>query len=154
MKNFRFVLATFAFVCLAFGAEKATAQGNGAISTKFDASTGFYNECCDEFIQISGTVHRVFNPKTGKSHLNFQGLTGTGSNGNSYSGNYVSNSSFEDHGDGSYSGSDHLRVQLSSPSGCSFTIHILLTWTYDPVNGYVQEVKKYEFECTEETDLG
>lgn len=147
MKHFSLFFALAGFVFLGIGVESAAAQGNGAVSTKTDITTSLYNECCDEFIELSGTLHQVMNTKTGKSHLNFQGLTATGSNGNTYNGNYVANSSFELNDDGSYSGTNHVIVHLTSESGCSFTAHIIISYSWNAVDGYVEEQKKYEIEC-------
>ena len=153
MKHFSLFLALAGFVFLGIGVESAEAQGNGAVSQKSDLTFSIYNECCDEIITISATGHWVFNQKTGKSHFNLQNPVAEGSNGNTYEGNYVSNSSSTANEDGTYSGTSHIRIEFTSENGCSYSVHILTSWTWDPVtNVYTEDVKKYEIECTGESE--
>ena len=150
MKQFSLLLGAIAF--LAIGTGVATAQGNGALTDKYEVETWIDNPCCDGGrIDVTGTVHTMYNPKTGQSHINYSGLSGTDANGNVYHAAAVGNSSFTyNEEDGSYSASANSIIRFSSSSGCSFTIHYLYTYGWNPVDGYWQDVKLEDIRCEDD----
>ncbi len=173
MKHLRLFLAIIGFVYLGTGAELATAQGNGngndkgngVIQSTQEISGIVFNPCCDEYIRLSGSYHYTFNPKTGKRHSNFQGMTGEGvqwdpvagewvPTGSSYHGNRVSNSSSSyDEETDSYSGETHYKYRYTNSDGCGYTVHYLATWTWTPEDGYQVDVKIDKITCDNGADV-
>ena len=173
-KHLALFLAIIGLVTLGAGAEQATAQGNGNGNDKgngtVQSSEEFtfisWNPCCEEYVQISMTYHYAYNPKTGKNHANFQGMTGESvewdetaeewvPTGNTYHGNQVRNitNSYDEETD-SFSGRRHFKQRYSNSDGCGYTVHFLSTWTWTPEDGYQTEIKIDKVVCDNGEEIG
>jgi hypothetical protein len=71
----------------------AFAQGNGAQTEKYDISIMYYNPCCDEMVQITGSIQSNFRVVdngdgtiTVTNHSSASNIKGVGSNGTKYVG--------------------------------------------------------------------
>lgn len=109
----------------------------------FEWSASFYNECCDEWIEASATIHVAI--KDGVAHFNPTGIVGTGSSGNTYHGGGAEQHTFHFNGAGNYT--DHFSLVLTSAGGCHFTIRLHVHFTVD-ANGNVHvDNITYEVDC-------
>jgi hypothetical protein len=109
-------------------------------------SAGFYNECCDEFVFVDAIAHIVV--RDNGNHLTIKDLTGTGSNGNTYTGhntavqNVTSNS-----GNGASNFSLVVTTHLTNAAGCSFKLKIHLHTTTNADGTVTATVDSYEITC-------
>jgi hypothetical protein len=149
MKQICLLLGAIAFVVM--GTSAATAQGNGAVTEKFDVETYIDNPCCGGTIDLTGTIHVAYNPKNETSHVNYSNLTGSDGDGNVFHAAAVGNSHSEyNEDDGSYSVQVNQTIRFSSSSGCSFTIRWLGSYGWNPVDGYWEDFKINEITCEDD----
>jgi len=134
------VLAFFALL----GMASAPARADGAISQRFPILDQFDDNCNGEIVLISGTVHTVTKSTTNNDGsityrllVNFQDVHGVGvGSGLKYviADNYQLTATAAP---GSASFSQRLMVRvLSQGSADNEFLSVLITASYDPVNGY------------------
>lgn len=156
MKNFSLLIGAIAFLVMGTGV--ATAQGNGnengqgaTVESTYLDDINFSNPCCGGVINLSGTVHVVFNEKNGKVHVNYSGLGGVDEDGNVYHGTAVGNSTQEfNEEDGSYTFCFNQIIRLASSSGCSVTIKLRGCFGWNPEDGYWEDIQVNEVRCDDD----
>ena len=121
---------------------------NGADQYKdVDVTLTVYNECCDEYIEISGTGHVVIRNGTfNNSHIDVKGLEGYGSNGNYYTQRGAGTQLMQFNEDGT-EGTFVFQVQMVGENGCSFRAKITQHITINANGEMTANVEKVEFEC-------
>lgn len=107
----------------------------------------FYNECCDEFVEVLGTGNIVV--RENGVHFLVKSLAGTGSNGNSYTqrGASTQNSTTTNNPDGSTTYHTTLNVNMVNADGCSFKLHVNVKTTVDAEGNVTVVYEKITFDC-------
>jgi hypothetical protein len=107
----------------------------------------FYNECCGEYVSLSGTAHLVL--RDNGRHFNVTDITGTGlSSGESYTGhNTAVHNESGNGGNGAASQSFVLNVHATNENGCGFTLKIHLKTTVNANGETTAEVVSVETKC-------
>jgi hypothetical protein len=107
----------------------------------------FYNECCDEYVSLSGTAHLVL--RDNGRHFNVTDITGVGlSSGESYTGhNTAVHNEHGNEGNGAANESLVLQVHVTNENGCSFTLKIHLKITVNANGETTAEIGSIETKC-------
>ena len=102
----------------------------------FPLTVTFFNECCNEFVKLSGTAHFVL--RDNGRHFNVTDITGVGgSTGETYTGhNTAVHNESGNFGNGASNGSTVLHVHMTNENGCSFSLRIHIHFTVN-ANGEV-----------------
>src|SRR6476620_1756931 len=89
-----------------------------ATSTWQPFNSSIYNQCCDDYIELSGKYHLISKGQGTDLKVNLAQLEGVGSTGNVYHG--TANASLVINEDGTQNYREHWT--LSSADGCSFQL--------------------------------
>jgi hypothetical protein len=109
---------------------------------------GFYNECCDEGVTISGIGHYVAR-KNGGSHINVSDMTATGASGREYTQQGALTQHFSyDATTGDYD--LILQGRFMSDDGCSFRIKWTVHFHYNANGELTADVQNYEISCLDD----
>lgn len=109
------------------------------LKTEFDRT--LYNSCCEEYIEISGTLHLAYSEDGSHFRGNVSNLVGVGSNGNTYHGGVTESVFYEDYG---YDMHVVSWVMTSVGGECKFKLKIVFHVVDDEI-----VVDKYEIECVD-----
>lgn len=123
------------------------AQDEGAQIVELPVSGVFYNECCDEVVEVTGVARIVLRDgfTLNNSHLTLKGATGTGSNGGSYTQKAASTQNISVQDNGSYT--SVFQLKMVNDEGCSFTIHLVQKMQMDANGNVTVEFEKYSITC-------
>ena len=160
MKKLFVLMALLAFTAVSCDQSQApTGAQNGpalkATQYKDIPISGFFwNECCGEYVEVSGMGHLVI--RDNGSHIDMSGATGTGMaynaetntwepTGNAYTqrGGITQNVSFK--ADGSFTLT--LTTNMRNANGCSFKLKITIHISYNANGDATAIVEKVEMTC-------
>jgi hypothetical protein len=106
----------------------------------------FYNECCDEFVEVSGIAHIVMRSNGGIFIV--KELTGTGSSGNTYTGHNTSVDPFHfNSGNGASNNGSVFTLAMSNDEGCSFRVMFHFHITFNANGEPTAVIDKIETQC-------
>jgi hypothetical protein len=139
-----FIFALFALITATAG--NVIAQG--AEQSK-DVPVGgmVYNECCQEWVMVSGLGHVVIRKGSfSTSHIDIKGMTGTGENGRAYTQKAATVQNLNlDPVTGE--GSQIFHIKMTGPDGCSFTLHMTMQYHLNANGDLTADVTKTSTTC-------
>lgn len=144
MKSFAMLAALLLLTCSAF------AQGSGPNTTTYPFSHVFYNDCCGEYVYVSGTVEATMTGKVGEEiptmRVKMSGASGYTESGASgiYSQRGAMTMQLRTFQDGGFVSTG--RISMVNDNGCSFTIKLTLKWYWE-LGQLVSEVLSSEVVC-------
>lgn len=138
MKTLTLVAAFFALTVAGFAQNGATQLADVRLYGEF------YNDCCEEVVNLKGRGHAVLRNNDGV-HLDMTGATCTGESGRVYSqqGAITQNLSVKENG--SYILT--FQMKMVSDDGCSFTIRIQEKMMINANGEVTVEVLNYKITC-------
>jgi hypothetical protein len=123
---------------------RPSVSDKAATTGSYDWGSYFYNECCDEWIEVSATIRSA--TKDGVAHFNPTGIVGESSNGTTYHGGGAQNENYNE-GDGAGHYISSFSIVMTSANGCHFTVRISVHYHWDANGNVVVDNVTEVFDC-------
>jgi hypothetical protein len=155
MKSLTLSIALLAFTLVSCDNSQAPTEPHTSSNALLKATqivdlpinVALYNECCEEYVSLSGTAHLVL--RDNGRHFNVTDISGTGlSSGETYTGHNtaVHNEHFNS-GNGATNQSLLIHVHVTNENGCGFTLMIHVSITVDANGELTAVVENVETKC-------